>query len=208
MTYNPTQVSIVSVDAYDNVDIAGGPWDGSSTLKGPDVIGPGSYLLALAQLSCAIPDAGGDVILAKVTFQSLAEGNAAITLSRIPDFDTTVGCPSPPVTVYDTQMDTNTITIISISATSCDGYCGLQAPGGCFCDEYCHTAGDCSADENIVSIVPVRSARVTASLCSNRGTPAAKPPVSRPAIWLMLLRLIRGIRLPWTSGLLTCQSHL
>ena len=36
MAYNPAQVSLVSVLAYDGVDIAGGPWDGTATLKIPD----------------------------------------------------------------------------------------------------------------------------------------------------------------------------
>jgi len=47
MYYNAAQVSIVSVLAYDGVDIAGGPWDGTATLKIPDPYGPGSYALAV-----------------------------------------------------------------------------------------------------------------------------------------------------------------
>ena len=55
MTYNPTQVSIVSVDAYDNVDIAGGPWDGSSTLKGPDVIRTGFIFACISAVKLCYP---------------------------------------------------------------------------------------------------------------------------------------------------------
>jgi hypothetical protein len=29
---------------------------------------------------------------------------------------------------------------------SCDGQCGGQAPGGCFCDDLCTGYGDCCSD--------------------------------------------------------------
>ena len=110
MFYNPAQMNIASVQAYDGVDIAGGPWDGSFTQKIPgSVYGPGSYTLGLAQLNCVTPDAGGDVILAKVTFQCEVSGIADVTLNPITDVNTTVGCLSG--TVYDAQMGTDTISI-------------------------------------------------------------------------------------------------
>lgn len=108
MFYNPAQVRIVSVQAYDGVDITG-PWDGTATVKIPDPYGPGSYALALVQLGCLPPDDDGDVIIAKVTFQCLAEGNSEISVQGIDGFDTTVGCNS--AVVYDSQMGTGTITI-------------------------------------------------------------------------------------------------
>ena len=61
MFYNPAQVTLVSVQAYDNVDLPG-YWDGSSTIKLPDAYGPGSYVLAVVQLgTCPAPDAGGEL---------------------------------------------------------------------------------------------------------------------------------------------------
>lgn len=109
MFYNPAQVRLVSVQAYDSEDIAG-PWDGSGTNKIPNPYGPGSYALALLQFSCATPDAGGDVIIAKVTFQCLAVGSSEITFQAIDSFDTTVGCIGDNI-VYDPQMGTHSITI-------------------------------------------------------------------------------------------------
>ncbi len=110
MAYNPAQVSLLSVEAYDGVDIAGGPWDGTATLKIPEAYGPGSFVLAVVQLgTCPVPDAGGDVIVAKLTFQCLANGSSGISVKGITDFDTTVGCTSS--VVYDATMGTNTLTV-------------------------------------------------------------------------------------------------
>jgi hypothetical protein len=109
MTYNPAQVNILSVQAYDGVDIAESPWDGESTIKVPDVFGPGSYMVALLQLNCASPDSGGDIILARVTFQCLETGISYITLTPLPNYATTVGCVS--TTIFDTQMGTNILTV-------------------------------------------------------------------------------------------------
>jgi len=109
MLYNPAQVSLVSVQAYDGEDIDG-PWDGTATVKMPDAYGPGSYVLALVQLGiCPAPDTGGDVIIARVTFQCLAAGSSEITFQGIDGFDTTVGCTS--AVVYDSQMGSHTIII-------------------------------------------------------------------------------------------------
>ena len=60
-------------------------------------------------MNCVTPDAGGDVILAKVTFQCEVSGIADVTLNPITDVNTTVGCLSG--TVYDAQMGTDTISI-------------------------------------------------------------------------------------------------
>ena len=86
MFYNPAQVSLVSVLAYDGVDInvPPNPWDGTATLKIPDPYGPGSYVLAVVQLgTCPAPDAGGDIIIGKVTFQCLAAGSGNISVKGI-----------------------------------------------------------------------------------------------------------------------------
>jgi hypothetical protein len=121
MFYNPAQVRMVSVKAYDD-DLTGtqgnppccpgleGLWDPATTNQIVDPNGPGSYVLILAQLGCVAPDDDGDVIIAKVTFQCLAEGSSEISVRGIDGFDTTVGCNS--AVVYDSQMGTGTITIV------------------------------------------------------------------------------------------------
>jgi hypothetical protein len=37
---------------------------------------------------------------------------------------------------------------------SCQGLCGGQAPGGCWCDSYCRTADDCCMDNDPVCVLP------------------------------------------------------
>jgi hypothetical protein len=108
MFYNPAQMRLVSVQAYDSEDIAG-PWDSATTTKVADPYGPGSYWIALAQLGCVPPDKTGDVIIARVTFRCLTTGSSQITFQTAESFDTTVGCNS--AFVYDPQMDTHAITI-------------------------------------------------------------------------------------------------
>ena len=120
MFYDPARLRLVSVEAYDG-DATGtqgnphccpglaGLWDPEATSQREDPYGPGSYTLVLLQFSCVAPDAGGDVIIARVTFQGLAAGSSEITFQGIDDFDTTVGCASG--IVYDAQMGAHTITI-------------------------------------------------------------------------------------------------
>ena len=116
LAFDPAQVSLTSVQAYDNVDIAGGPWDGGATTKISEPYGPGSYVVALVQLSCAVPDAGGDVIVAKLTFQCLANGTSSISVRAIDGFDTTVGCNSG--INYDPQLGTNTLALTQGTVTT------------------------------------------------------------------------------------------
>ena len=122
LAFNPAQLSIVKVEAFDN-DLTGtqgnnpplccpglaGPWDPSTTTQLADPYGAGSYVLILSQLGCVTPDSGRDVIIGRVTFQCLAEGNSEISVQGLDGFDTTVGCNS--AVVYDSQMGTGTITI-------------------------------------------------------------------------------------------------
>jgi hypothetical protein len=106
MAHDPSRISIVSVQAYDYVDIPDGPWSPIYTLKFEYV---DYYELLLGNWdSCAIPDVGGDVILAKITFQYLSGGSATISFSGLDDFDTTVGCG---FMVYDSPIGMHTITV-------------------------------------------------------------------------------------------------
>jgi hypothetical protein len=130
MFYNPAQVNIVSVQAYDGVDIAGGPWDGMATIKIPNAYGPGSYVLGVAQFGCVTPDAGGDIIIARVTFQCQGAGTADIRIRPITGFDTTVGCTSG--VLYDTQMGTSTfaLTLEGEGINYCHDFLESGNPGG------------------------------------------------------------------------------
>ena len=132
MAYNPAQVSLVSVLAYDGVDInvPPNPWDGTATLKITDPYGPGSYALAVVQLgTCPVPDAGSDIIIAKVTFQCLAASSGNISVKGIDSFDTTVGCTSG--VVYDATMGTNALSV-TIAAAGCTG--NAQCDDGIYCN--------------------------------------------------------------------------
>jgi hypothetical protein len=130
MEYNPSQLRITNMQAYDGVDITG-PWDGYSTFKGPDASGPGSYMVALLQLACAELDEGGDVVLAKATFQRLAAGSSDITVEPVPleGFETIVGCDSG--TNYDPAMNAGILAI-------------TQAGG---CTDPCSDGNACTAND-------------------------------------------------------------
>jgi hypothetical protein len=68
-------------------------------------------MVALLQFDCAELDDGGDVVLAKVTFQCLAAGSADITVQPVPleGFETTVMCDSG--INYDPAMGASILTI-------------------------------------------------------------------------------------------------
>jgi hypothetical protein len=79
-------------------------------------------VLAVVQLgTCPVPDAGGDIILARLTFQCLTAGSADISVRGIDGFDTTVGCTSS--VVYDAQMGTSAITVTQESGGGCTDPC-------------------------------------------------------------------------------------
>jgi hypothetical protein len=105
--YNPEQVSIMSVDIYDDHDLPG-PWDDNS-LKVPDATGPGSYFVFVNGM--ASPVLSGDIILGRVKFRAEAAGDATITIvvDRDGEFDSVVGWPS--ATVYDSLIAPTSITI-------------------------------------------------------------------------------------------------
>ena len=105
--YDPSEVSIVSVDAYDSYEL-GEPWNGGFTTIIPDAGGPGTYFLAVVPgLGPGPPDGDGDYIIGKVRFRSESEGGATITISTIPGFDTFVG----DTTVFDPEIIDNNIVI-------------------------------------------------------------------------------------------------
>jgi hypothetical protein len=147
LTYNSDAMRIISVEAYDGVDIDG-PWDGTGTFKIPKPYGPGSYEMGVMNLSCVAPDAHGGIIIAKVTFQCLAAGTGNISVKGIDGFDTTVGCNSS--FVYDAAMGTNKLTITQ-TAFSCTS--NAQCDDGKYCNgtETCNSVtGKCRAGTAIV----------------------------------------------------------
>ena len=63
--YDPAMVSIVSIEAYDDIDLPG-PWDGAGTnIFIEESLGA---IMVFLQLSCVNPDSGGDIILGKGDF--------------------------------------------------------------------------------------------------------------------------------------------
>ena len=87
LTYDPS-ITIVSVGAYvmntpDPPDLSG-PWGNGETNKVPNPDGPGTYMLTVANLGGAAPDGDFDIIIAKVTFNATASGNATIIARTIP----------------------------------------------------------------------------------------------------------------------------
>ncbi len=87
-------------------------------------------MLAVVQLgTCPVPDAGGDVIIAQVTFQCVANGTGNISVKGIDSFDTTVGCTSG--IVYDATMGTNALSV-TIAAAGCTG--NAQCDDGIYCN--------------------------------------------------------------------------
>lgn len=108
MEYNPEQVSIMSVDIYDENDLPG-PWTANMSVEVPDVIGPGSYWVFLGGLG--IPDLNGDVILGRVKFRAEAAGDATITVVVDIDdsFASVVGRFS--TRVYDSEIPPTAITM-------------------------------------------------------------------------------------------------
>ena len=127
--YDSVRVSIVDIKVYDG-DLTGtkgnpvpccpgltGPWDPTATFQIPDVSGPGTYFVALANFGCVAPDPAGDIILARIRFKCEALGDAAITIRTIPDFETVVACDT---TQYDTQIAPNNFIIKQICLVNAD----------------------------------------------------------------------------------------
>jgi hypothetical protein len=105
--YDPSRVSIVSVDAYDGY-VFPGPWEVAFTSIIPEPSGPGTYMVLVGPpLMPASPDGDGDIIIAKVIFRCESEGDATITISTIPGLDTFVG----DTTVFDGDITENNVVI-------------------------------------------------------------------------------------------------
>jgi hypothetical protein len=165
--YNPGQLRISNVQAYDGMDITG-PWDASSTFKSTDASGPGSYMVALLQLDCALPDADGDVILAQVTFQCIAAGSVDITVQPVfmEAFETTVGCVSG--INFDPAMGASILTITQSGCTDpcsdgnactahdvCTGNTCTGTPINCDDGRFCNGSESCDPIDGCQAGTPI-----------------------------------------------------
>lgn len=117
ISYDPSLVSLVKVEAYDNNDLLGS-WDpGFTTLV---EIAPDAFMFVLAQLGepGVGPDEDGDIILGRVRFRCLAEGEVNIIVRPVPGFDTNV---SMNASFYDPQITPNDLIIHQVLTPCCTG---------------------------------------------------------------------------------------
>jgi hypothetical protein len=104
--YDASQLSVTGGDAYDGS--LPGPWDSSMTNKVANPSGPGTYMVIVGNLASISPDAGGDISIAKLTFEGASPGDATVTLKTVPNFDTVVG---DSATIYDSEIASKTFTV-------------------------------------------------------------------------------------------------
>ena len=93
--YNPSEITIISVDVYDGVHGPPGPWDPGFTNIVTDPYYTDAYAVYTAAFyPCALPDSDEDLIIAKVSLYSSAPGDTSITFKHIPGtFEPTLwGC--------------------------------------------------------------------------------------------------------------------
>ncbi len=121
--FDPAKVSVAAFQVYDGVNGPAGPWDPGASLFGPVEGDPGAYFVALANLGCVTPDGGGDIVMARIRFKCESPGDAVITFSPIPDFDTVVDCALPQGVIYDPVIPVEGVTIHQIGMP---GEFGLQ----------------------------------------------------------------------------------
>jgi hypothetical protein len=107
LSYDPSQVSIVSAEIYDG-SVLKGPWDGSMTKKVENPSGKGTYLVTVGNLANVKPDKKGDVIIGKIKYLCKDKCTKPITLITIQGFDTVVGGEGK---VYDPEIKKATIKI-------------------------------------------------------------------------------------------------
>ena len=110
LEYDPSTISIMSVEVYDGINGPPGPWDPGFT--NTQQVEPGIVFLACATFDLVEPGPGGDIIIAKVRIRREAPGETLITVSTIPDFDTVV---SENGVVYDLSIVPNAITINQVT---------------------------------------------------------------------------------------------
>ena len=163
--YNPEQVSIETVKAYDGSTFTG-PWDPGFTNIIPEADGPGTFFVACGQFSCVDPKED-DVILGRLLLQYSSTNDSTLTIQTIPGFDTIVQCPEG---VLDQETTPYILTLHSTdeTITGCDDgiVCTVDSLGpddqclnipndtlcddGLFCNgtETCYPLSGCQAGSN------------------------------------------------------------
>ena len=81
-TYDPSQISMFSVEAYDGINFPG-PWDPERSLIFPDG-GGSAYSVDCYNTDCAYPDTDGHIIISRGWLQSEACGDTTITFHDLP----------------------------------------------------------------------------------------------------------------------------
>ena len=83
--YDPSQLSMFGVEAYDGVSLPGS-WDPGMTSIIPDAGGPGTYMVDCGNFDCVQPDSDGHMIITRGMIESKACGDAIIGFQDIPAF--------------------------------------------------------------------------------------------------------------------------
>ncbi len=107
ISYDSSQMSIVSVDIYDG-SVLKGPWDSSMTKKVENPSGNGTYLVTAGNLANVKPDKNSDVIIGKIKYLCKDKCTKPITITTIKGFDTVVGGEGK---VYDSEIKAATIKV-------------------------------------------------------------------------------------------------
>ena len=81
--YDPSQLSMFGVVAYDGVSFPG-PWDPAMISIIPEAGGPGTYFVDCFTYPCLQPDSDGHMIIARGWIESKACGDAIIRFKDIP----------------------------------------------------------------------------------------------------------------------------
>jgi hypothetical protein len=142
IVFDPAEVSLLDVQVYDGNELPG-PWDSGFTTELLDPDGPGTYMVAVGNISTVQPDQDGDFILSRIHLRYEGREDTHITIGPIPAF-TTFACAGGGIPLL---IFSNTVTIYQRECTT-DGDCN----DGLWCTEHdlcnngiCqHTNRDCS----------------------------------------------------------------
>ena len=84
-SYDPSQLSMYGVEAYDGIELPG-PWDPETITILPDAGGAGTYYVDCFNFDCVQPDSDGHMIIARGWLESKTCGDATVTFHDIPAF--------------------------------------------------------------------------------------------------------------------------
>ena len=107
LSYDASQVTIVSVEIYDG-SVLPGPWDRNMSKKVGNPSGKGTYLVTVGNLANVKPDKNTDVIIARIKYLCKDKCTKPMTFTTIQGFDTVVGNSGK---VYDPEIKKANVTI-------------------------------------------------------------------------------------------------